>query len=62
MKITGLTDHEDYHLRAILWCACHGSWNRGVDWRDWDLNWEYVWFDGPNWFLQVGPFWVGLRS
>lgn len=60
MKLKGLTDTDDYHWSTLLWAMRHGEWLCGTQWSAWHLSWEYVWYDGPNWSLQLGPVWVAL--
>lgn len=62
MKVRGLTDVDDYHWRTLLWCLRHGGSDAGWDWRDWRLEWTYIWYDGPNWYLHIGPAWMRLSA
>lgn len=35
-----------------------GISNVGCNWRDWCLTFQHWFYDGPYWYLQIGPFWV----
>lgn len=63
MKRDGYTDPEGWRLSTLLHMARdRGCWAFGVNWRAWRCEAIYLWYDGPIWAVQVGPFTVSLSD
>lgn len=61
MKLFGKTDSADWHpLTLLAMMADRHAWQCDIEWREWKLSAEYVWYDGPLFFVCIGPLWIGL--
>lgn len=64
-RLRSFVPHKEPDLSVLFWMMRKREcWGFAFDIKCWRLRCDYVWYDGPNWQLWVGPciVWIGYAA